>query len=60
MISLGALRFTRPVELPGESELRSEVRAFLRAQAFVRSSDAWLTGHDPRFSRALASAGLSV
>jgi alkylation response protein AidB-like acyl-CoA dehydrogenase len=58
MIRVGGLRFPDPVETPGEAELRASVRAFLRNETFTPRSDAWLTGHDPGFSRRLAGAGL--
>jgi alkylation response protein AidB-like acyl-CoA dehydrogenase len=51
-----------PLQLDKECErLRAEVRHFLgerlAAGAFTPSSDAWLTGWDPEFSRALGERG---
>ena len=44
-----------------DEELRAQVRAFLAEQLaearFVPSVDAWLTGFDPTFTKALASRG---
>ena len=52
----------QPTRLPEDcAKLRSEVRSFLREQLeagrFVPSADAWLTGWDPDFSRALGDRG---
>ena len=51
-----------PVRTDSQDEnLRAEVRSFLREQLasarFAPSSDAWLTGWDPSFSKALAARG---
>jgi alkylation response protein AidB-like acyl-CoA dehydrogenase len=48
-------------ETPELTALRHEVRAFLRAEiaagTFVPDVDAWITGWNPAFSRALAARG---
>jgi len=44
--------------IPGEADLRARVRAFLAGESFVPRCDAWLSGHDPAFSRRLAEHGL--
>jgi alkylation response protein AidB-like acyl-CoA dehydrogenase len=57
MIRLGSLRFADPAAVPGESQLRAEVRAFIAGERFEPRSDSWLTGYDPGFSKRLAAAG---
>jgi alkylation response protein AidB-like acyl-CoA dehydrogenase len=53
-----SISLRRPTPAPGEADLRLEVRRFLAEQDFEPRCDAWLTGFDPEFSRALAAAGL--
>jgi alkylation response protein AidB-like acyl-CoA dehydrogenase len=57
MTRIGALRFPAAVLPPGHRELRLSVQAFLENESFEPRSDAWLSGHDPAFSRRLAEAG---
>jgi alkylation response protein AidB-like acyl-CoA dehydrogenase len=38
-------------------DLRREVRAFLAEASFTPRCDAWLSGHDPEFSRRLGACG---
>jgi alkylation response protein AidB-like acyl-CoA dehydrogenase len=40
-----------------QAELRKQVRTFLAQADFTPQCDAWLRGHDPDFSRALAAEG---
>jgi alkylation response protein AidB-like acyl-CoA dehydrogenase len=55
------LALTPPPAVPDHDDLRRDVRAFIREQCeserMVPSPDAWLTGWDPTFSRALADHG---
>lgn len=41
----------------GLDSLRQDVRAFLSSTEFEPRVDAWMTGHDPDFTRALAERG---
>lgn len=47
----------RHTEIPHETELRAQVRAFLASDPFESRCDAWLYGFDPEFSKRLAKAG---
>jgi alkylation response protein AidB-like acyl-CoA dehydrogenase len=51
------LTFREPPAWEGASELRQEVREWLRRQDFEPRCDAWLGGFDPDFSRRLAARG---
>ena len=53
----GVTKLARPPRIAGEAELRAEVRTFLASYGFTPRCDAWLSGFDADFSRALAANG---
>lgn len=57
LVPVRPLRFRAPELPPETAELRRQVREFLAGQSYKAKVDAWLSGFDADFSRALGERG---